>query len=93
MIGLEIQSATGEPNPGLRDWLIDLAFRHGLLLLACGPSTIRFCPPLCVTSRQIEIGLELLLRAMSAAAGETTKLKNGLGEETRPLEHLEPEPA
>ena len=93
MIGLEIQSATGEPNPGLRDWLIDLAFRHGLLLLACGPSTIRFCPPLCVTSRQIEIGLELLLRAMSAAAGETTKLNNGLGEETRPLEDLEPEPA
>jgi 4-aminobutyrate aminotransferase len=93
MIGLEIQSASGEPDPVLRDWLIDLAFLHGLLLLPCGPSTIRFCPPLCVTSRQVEIGLELLLRAMSAAKGETTRLKNGLGNETPLLEDLEPEPA
>ena len=43
-------SQTGEPNPRLRDWIIDLAFHRGLLLLPCGPSTIRFCPPLCLTS-------------------------------------------
>jgi 4-aminobutyrate aminotransferase len=93
MIGLEIQSETGGPDPGLRDWLIDLAFHHGLLLLPCGPSTIRFCPPLCVTSRQVEIGLALLLATMSAAEGETTRLKNGLAEQAQPLEDLEPEPA
>ena len=34
MIGVEIQSETGEPAPGLRDWLIDLAFHRGLLALA-----------------------------------------------------------
>ena len=60
MIGLEIQSESGEPDPGLRDELIEMAFQRGLLLLPCGPSTVRFCPPLCLTARQVEIGLELL---------------------------------
>jgi 4-aminobutyrate aminotransferase len=93
MIGAEIQSESGEPAPGLRDWLIDLAFHHGLLLLPCGPSTIRFCPPLCLTRRQVEIGLELLAAAMSAAVHESARLKNGLGDPTQAREDLEPEPA
>ena len=37
MIGLEIQSETGDPDPGLRDELIDMAFHRGLLLLALRP--------------------------------------------------------
>ena len=49
MIGVEIQSE-GDPDPDLRDRIIDLAFRRGLLLLPCGPSTVRFCPPLCLTA-------------------------------------------
>ena len=49
MIGVEIQVRAGEPDPGLRDRIIDLAFHRGLLLLPCGPSTVRFCPPLCLT--------------------------------------------
>jgi 4-aminobutyrate aminotransferase len=92
MIGLEVQSETGEPAPGLRDWLIDLAFHRGLLLLPCGPSSIRFCPPLCLTRRQVEIGLELLGSTM-AAAEEEAKLKAALDDQTRPLEDLAPEPA
>ena len=35
----------GRARPGLRDELIDMAFQRGLLLLPCGPSTVRFCPP------------------------------------------------
>ncbi|MFO0891235.1 MAG: acetyl ornithine aminotransferase family protein [Isosphaeraceae bacterium] len=70
MIGMEIRDASGAPAPALRDRIIDLAFHRGLLLLPCGASTVRFCPPLCLRPRQVEIGLELLDSAMSAAADE-----------------------
>jgi 4-aminobutyrate aminotransferase len=71
MIGVEIQSQEGEPDAALRDHIVDLAFQRGLLLLPCGPSTVRFCPPLCVNRRQIEIGLELFTATLEAALGES----------------------
>jgi 4-aminobutyrate aminotransferase len=46
--------------PALRDHLVQSAFRHGLLLLGCGESAIRFCPPLCVTAAQVDKALEIL---------------------------------
>jgi len=70
MIGVEIQSEAGEPAPALRDRMIDLAFHRGLLLLPCGTSTIRICPPLCLTARQVEIGLDLIGATMLAAEDE-----------------------
>ncbi|MFO0953573.1 MAG: acetyl ornithine aminotransferase family protein [Isosphaeraceae bacterium] len=66
MIGVEIRS-DGLPDPALRDRVIDAAFRRGLLLLPCGASTVRFCPPLCLTSRQVQIGLGLFDAALEAA--------------------------
>jgi 4-aminobutyrate aminotransferase len=66
MVGMEVQSG-GEADPDLRDRIIDLAFHRGLLLLPCGASTIRFCPPLCLTRRQVEIGVEIVDDALSAA--------------------------
>jgi 4-aminobutyrate aminotransferase len=80
MIGFEIQDPDGDPCPRLRDWIIDLAFHRGLLLLPCGPSTIRVCPPLCLTSRQVEIGLALIDAAMTAAVEETDRMKDELME-------------
>ncbi len=65
MIGVEVQDA------GLRDRIIELAFRRGLLLLPCGASTVRFCPPLCLTARQVQIGLDLFAAALSAAVDGT----------------------
>jgi len=65
MIGMEIQDQAGAPAPGLRDQIIDAAFYRGLLLLPCGPSTVRFCPPLCLTPRQVEIGLNLVAAALT----------------------------
>src|SRR5215469_12101835 len=47
-------------DPALRDALVQSAFRHGLLLLGCGESAIRFCPPLCVSAAQVDKALELL---------------------------------
>jgi 4-aminobutyrate aminotransferase len=66
MVGMEVQTG-GAPDPDLRDRIIDLAFHRGLLLLPCGASTVRFCPPLCLTARQVEIGVEILGAALGAA--------------------------
>jgi 4-aminobutyrate aminotransferase len=46
-------------DPRRRDELIQQAFQRGLLLLGCGESAIRFCPPLCVTAQQVEKALEI----------------------------------
>jgi 4-aminobutyrate aminotransferase len=53
----------GDPtilDPALRDEVVQTAFRRGLLLLGCGEAAVRFCPPLCVTTAQIETALALL---------------------------------
>lgn len=68
MIGVEIRGDDGQPHPMLRDRIIQEAFQRGLLLLPCGQSTIRFCPPLCITRRHVEIGLRLF----DAAIGHAT---------------------
>ncbi len=65
MVGMEVGSDDG-PDPDLRDQIIERAFRRGLLLLPCGPSTVRFCPPLCLTARQVDTGLDLLAQALDA---------------------------
>ena len=49
-----------EYSPKLREHIIQTAFHRGLLLLGCGESALRFCPPLCVTAEQIDAGLRIL---------------------------------
>jgi 4-aminobutyrate aminotransferase len=46
--------------PALRNEVVQAAFHQGLLLLGCGESAIRFCPPLCVTAEQVETALRIL---------------------------------
>ena len=53
------------PNPELREQVVQTAFQRGLLLLGCGESAIRFCPPLCVNSAQVDVALELLRGVLS----------------------------
>ena len=62
MTAMDLGKAPGDPtpNPELRDAIVQAAFRRGLLLLGCGESAIRFCPPLCIDATQIEAGLTLL---------------------------------
>jgi 4-aminobutyrate aminotransferase len=93
MIGVEIQNEAGEPCHGLRDWLIDLAFHRGLLLLPCGASTIRICPPLCLTKRQVQIGLELIGATLAAAENDGERARtSSLGPQSA-VEEVTPEPA
>ena len=87
MIGAEIGSPDG-PDPDRRDRIILEAFRRGLLLLPCGPSTIRFCPPLCLSSRQVEIGLAILADALDALRDDDAEPPR-----TSPGDHLPDEVA
>jgi 4-aminobutyrate aminotransferase len=75
MIGMELQWE-GAPAADLRDKVIDRAFHHGLLLLPCGPSTVRFCPPLCINGRQVETALRLLKPALTEAEAWYAEMAN-----------------
>jgi 4-aminobutyrate aminotransferase len=61
-----VDEKDGSPDPSRRDDAIQAAFYQGLLLLGCGESGIRFCPPLCITADQIETGLHLLQEVLAA---------------------------
>ncbi len=65
MIGMET-TERGEPAPAIRDRIVAEAFERGLLLLPCGQSTVRFCPPLCLSRRQVEIGVALVADVLEA---------------------------
>lgn len=59
MIGVEfVDPATGEPDHDLAEAIMEEAFRKGLLVLTCGASTIRFCPPLTLTAEQADEAVE-----------------------------------
>jgi 4-aminobutyrate aminotransferase len=62
MIGMELvaDAATRAPARQLCDALVTRAFHHGLLLLSCGASTVRFMPPLMVGRADIDEAMALL---------------------------------
>jgi 4-aminobutyrate aminotransferase len=61
MIGMEIvkSKASMEPAPRLRSRIVDNAFWHGLLLLPCGSTSLRFVPPLVIGRREADTALEI----------------------------------
>jgi len=50
----------GRPDAELRERIVQSAFHRGLLLLGCGESALRFCPPLCITEDQVTTGTRIL---------------------------------
>ncbi len=54
----------GHPAPALKEQVIQAAFQRGLLLLGCGESALRFCPPLCLSASQVDTGLRILADAL-----------------------------
>jgi len=58
--GLGLMTAVDLQTAAERDRVIQNCFRRGLLLLGCGDSAVRFCPPLCITSEHVEIALRIL---------------------------------
>jgi 4-aminobutyrate aminotransferase len=60
MIAVDFKDKQNNFNPQLRDRVVDAAFYRGLLLLGCGKAAIRFCPPLVITSEQIQVAVNIL---------------------------------
>jgi 4-aminobutyrate aminotransferase len=58
MIGVEI-GKDGKLDGALREKIIEKCFEKGMLLLACGASTVRICPPLVLTAEQANVGLDI----------------------------------
>jgi 4-aminobutyrate aminotransferase len=62
MIGIELvrNQKTKEKAPELRDLILGLAFRKGLLVLGAGENSLRLAPPLTIDDEQAEFALRTL---------------------------------
>jgi 4-aminobutyrate aminotransferase len=70
MIGVEFARAGDAKSldPQLRDHVMRRCFESGLLLLGCGESTLRFCPPLVVGRGEIDTAVEIFEQVVAEAA-------------------------
>ncbi len=66
--GVGLMCAVDLPDAASRDAVIDRAYQLGVMLLPCGTRSIRFRPPLDVTTDEIDEALTLLRRAVTAVA-------------------------
>jgi 4-aminobutyrate aminotransferase len=70
MVGVELVKDRDTKAPA-RKWrgkIIQRAFEKGLLILGCGENSIRFCPALTVTRREIDQCVALFEEAVSDVA-------------------------
>ena len=69
MIGMELVTdrSSRAPAKKLCDAVLTRAFHHGLLLLSCGQSTVRFIPPLMIERSHVDEALTLLEPALKEA--------------------------
>jgi len=74
MIGMELveHRTTKTPAAKLCEAVIKRAFQNGLLLLACGQSTIRFMPPLLITQADVDEALAALTSSIDEALSGAT---------------------
>jgi 4-aminobutyrate aminotransferase len=72
MIGIELvkDKATREPATALRNRVETLAFESGLMILGCGETSLRLCPPLVVTEQEATVALDILEDALSQVERE-----------------------
>jgi 4-aminobutyrate aminotransferase len=62
MIGVELvkDKATREPATAQRNRIEELAFERGLIILGCGETTLRLCPPLVINEHEAMVALDIL---------------------------------
>jgi len=84
MIGVEIVADKKAKTPGgeERDRIVEMAFEHGVLLLGCGPNTIRICPPLVVSKEQADIAMDVLEECIGVIGGKHHSKRATIGEPT-----------
>lgn len=68
MVGIDFvkDRATKEPNKALANSIMEEAFKRGLLVLTCGASTVRLCPPLVLSEDQADEALDLFEATLQA---------------------------
>jgi 4-aminobutyrate aminotransferase len=69
MIGVEFAQNGGKPDAKFRDQVMSKSFDQGLLLLSCGESTIRFCPPLIVKRDEVDIAVGIFDAVLTELGG------------------------
>jgi 4-aminobutyrate aminotransferase len=69
VVGVELveDRETKEPATQLRKDVIDRAFRKGLLILGCGPSTVRFMPALNVDTKTVDEAMAIFEESLAEA--------------------------
>ena len=69
MVGVEFcrPDDNNTPDRQLRERVMQKCFEKGLLLLGCGESTLRFCPPLIVSADEVETAVDLFDEAIRQA--------------------------
>jgi 4-aminobutyrate aminotransferase len=72
MIGVELvkDQQTRQPAVAMRDRVVALAFERGLLILGCGETSIRLCPPLIVKQQEADVALDILEECVVLAAND-----------------------
>ncbi len=70
MIGVEIieDKETMAPAPELRNRIVKKCFEKRLLILGCGPNTLRLSPPLIITKSQADFAADIIEKAISDVA-------------------------
>ena len=73
MIGIELvkDKTTREPASALRNRVETLAFERGLMILGCGETSIRLCPPLIVSEQEATVALDILEDGLTVAEKES----------------------
>jgi 4-aminobutyrate aminotransferase len=66
MLAVELvkDKETKKPAKKEAEAVVQAAFKHGLLLLSCGPSSIRFSPPLVITEKQADTAFQIFAEAL-----------------------------
>ena len=72
MIGIELvkDKLTREPATALRNRVETLAFERGLMILGCGETSLRLCPPLVLKEEEATVALDILEEALTQVEKE-----------------------
>src|ERR1700678_1356485 len=72
MIGIELvlDKATRAPATELRNRIEMLAFEKGLMILGCGETSLRLCPPLIVSRQEAAVALDILEEVLTQVEQE-----------------------
>jgi 4-aminobutyrate aminotransferase len=75
MVGVEVVHPDGPrqgmPFPEAMQYLLQACFRRGLLLLPCGESTLRFCPPLVLQEHHVHTAIRILEEVLETSNLQT----------------------